>query len=257
MKTVKDNARFVLGFLIVSVMAALLVVTLAAESEKSNPASEIVLAGAVGEGGAAADAPKGSCLAPDLPAAKVDELTDSVLASGADDAYANSAIAPISLPEDELRSVVGFDVALPQAPEGWLEEVTLVSLSGHARPLKQCLVRAILTDPAVTETKVIPEEMGVDEGGNPMTLGGRTIEFSKEARVEVYPAQALDPGIVDGEDGGREVSRSSVNGIEAVLVTTRDDKTVGIGFILGNATIDVSCRLMSVEECVAIAESVR
>lgn len=202
----------------------------------------------------------GSCLQEDLPPLQRQEIIGAV-GNSPNEAYpwpATGSGAVVIEDEDALRSIVRFDVYFPATPPGWTRETLLVSQSARRTPLHSCLISVTLRDPSVTQTLVVPEDKEpiVNEQGNEVTLGGYTDVLVKEARITVYPATPLVIEVPDGE--GRANEWIDVNGNRALLVTRAgSEPSVGVGFLLGTSRVSLDCTLIPVDECLAIAATIR
>jgi hypothetical protein len=195
---------------------------------------------------------KASCLAPDVSAEKQAELVARFRAAGEADGYQDTITGPIEMSPEEARSVVDFEARLPETPPGWASTTQLRTDTPES-PLESCYLQVEMVDPAVTETMVIgDQEVAVKKGAilvvrraaGPLGGSGPSPEGLQEPGVGPAPP---------------DVPRQSVEvqGQPAQLMTRDyDEPSVGVGWQNGGVSYGLQCSLMTVEECVALAQTV-
>jgi hypothetical protein len=117
-----------------------------------------------------------------------------------------------------------------------------------------------INDPSVTETVTFPEVSGIADNGEPYTLPAETITIHKGAVVSVFPIQGPFQPVGDAGVEGATSTTVTIQGYEAQVFTRDyDEPSVFIGWQdpVAGVQIQVGCSLLTADECIAIAESIK
>jgi hypothetical protein len=226
------------------------------ETVSRNPglSSQPRLANALeeGQGGGTGE----TCLAAGVPAQKVSELVARVESAGRADGSAETTVGSLEVTAEEAENLLRFDARFPEAPPGWTLEVK-INPTTPARPFERCVLESAIRDPTIVETVTFPEASGLTHEGEPYVLPAETIEIYKQAQVGVFPVQGPIQEFAAPGTPGTTSTWLKVQGADA-LVFTRDYDEPSVAVVWQDAglQIGVACSLMTVEECLAVAESV-
>ncbi|MEX2238465.1 MAG: hypothetical protein WEB00_13130 [Dehalococcoidia bacterium] len=155
-----------------------------------------------------------------------------------------------SLAPDEAAAVLAFDARFPDVPPGWTSESTIDGYSPKSPLTGFCHLETLIQNPAVTTTRVFPAHPLKLDDGTTVTSPESVYVTTQGALVSVRRAD--DPGY--GPGVGEPVL---VNGLPGGIAIREGDQRVGIGWTDGEVAFDVDCELLTVDECMAIAESVK
>lgn len=230
--------KFIAGAAIVSAAAAAVLLSGLTDSSAGKDEEQV--------------ADLGGCIDPSAS----EEAVDSVL-NATDGPSAGEQTLEVTTSKEQAGEILAFDARVPEAPAGWTVETTIVNRSG-GEFFAQCHLRTVVTDPAVSETVTVPAQEIVTETGEVAVREAFDWTVSKSAEVLVRFAYPSEPVGLDGLEAGDglSVGKSEVNGVEAQVVTRDyEEPSVVISWHDDGLSLTATCSLMTVDECVAIAES--
>jgi hypothetical protein len=159
----------------------------------------------------------------------------------------------------EANALVRFDARFPETPPGWTA-TTVIRPTTPNQPFDACSVDTAIRDPSEVETVTFPEVSGVNDQGKPYTLPEETITIHKGAQVSVFPIEGPFQPVGDAGVEGTTSKTVTIQGYEAQVFTRDyDEPSIFIGWqdTSGGVQIHVGCSLLTVDECMAIAETIK
>jgi hypothetical protein len=196
----------------------------------------------------------GSCLANDVPESSAVRLVQKALQRSPDGA----STTPVKTSPAEAAALLAFRPLAAEPPPGWASESLLLDRGNPGEPFAKCKFQTTLTDPSKTETLSFPSSTVVVEGKEiRVPEYNATIERSAVISVRL-PNEEDDFGIAAQEAPGLDIQTVAINGSEAQLVTRDyDEPSVLITWHDGSELVDIACSLMSVEECITFARTIK
>lgn len=199
----------------------------------------------------------GVCLARDVPAATVLELHDRAHQEALASTRVNPGFysAPV-ITEAEARQLMAFPVALPATLGSWSSEIVIVSQSPDRPVGGHCWIETTLTNPNVSITKVEPAETRTRLDGTTGVIPEQTETIYQGVSVRVGPLNA-DDGRAGGSGTGEAIQLAERTAYIHFYHDPEAPNAIGIRWDEGNNFYVVGCTLLTREECIAIAETVK
>lgn len=238
--------QLILSLAVLGGLGALVLFTVLNRNDGSGPTAEAVLDESLRPG-------DGLCLKESVNAATVAVLVDGARA------HARSAevqavqpgveFGSVFISQEEAEAIIAFDARFAPVPEGWSAATTIVSDDPGTPVHGRCEIRTKLENPVVTREIVFPAHPLTLETGETVTSPEERYVVTQGARILVRLHRADEVEVV-----GAPAATSPES---AEIASKPEEYSAGLYWVDAGLGIGVTCFVMTVDECRALAMSIK